>query len=30
MEVGESEAVGVVDDYGVGVGDVDAVLHDGC
>ena len=29
MEVRESEAVGVVDDDGVGVGDVDAVLHDG-
>ena len=29
MEVRESEAVGVVDDYSVGVGDVDAVLHDG-
>ncbi len=29
MQVGQSEAVGVVDDDGVGIGDVDAVLHDG-
>ena len=29
VQVGESETVGIVDDDGVGIGDVDAVLHDG-
>ena len=29
VEVGESEAVCSVDDDGVGIGDIDAVLHDG-
>ena len=30
MEVGESEPMGIVDDDGVGIGYVDAILHNCC